>query len=377
MPNTNNTIPKNLVQLNKQLGTALKNTFNEFNIGAFSGVRRFEPLEILHALDSFSSILKPDVFEYITNAVSDALNSVITTRVQSRLRSGSASTDPIMRYATVYRVMNYLGGRILRVPIIENEGENATLRTILIRDYMLFNMNIVNDNGVIDIPSLDEHDQAIVKGVVFRCDTITMTDLDAIVEAEARRVANLITKAVVAGSGQRLGTKKYDASDVMFECFTTYIGQDGDLLSMQRVTGEKDTEELVRRFANDLAMCLAHIATMNGIKMDVAIDGIEKIKYRLAWSIDGHKNPTFTVIISAGVMSFVKTYKANDIIALKNDTVAKPEKRSAGTERMLKMLTDAGAMYTTALLADSLPEVDMTKVSEDAEVDVEDETDSE
>ena len=197
MPTTN-TIPKNLTQLNKQLGTALKNAFNEFNIGAFSGVRRFEPLEILHALDSFSSILKPDVFEYITNAVSDALNTVITTRVQTKLRSGSASTDPIMRYATNYRVMNYLGGRIIRVPIIETEGENATLRTILIRDYMLFNMNIVNDNGVIDIPSLDEHDQAIVKGVVFRCDTITMTDLDAIVEAEARRVANLITKAVVS-----------------------------------------------------------------------------------------------------------------------------------------------------------------------------------
>ena len=206
MPNTN-MIPKNLTQLNKQLGTALKNTFNEFNIGAFSGVRRFEPLEILHALDSFSSILKPDVFEYITNAVSDALNTVIVTRVQTKLRSGSASTDPIMRYATTYRIMNYLGGRIIRVPIIETEGENATLRTILIRDYMLFNMNIVNDNGVIDIPSLDEKDQAIVKGVVFRCDTITMTDLDAIVEAEARRVANLITKAVVSGSGQRLGTK--------------------------------------------------------------------------------------------------------------------------------------------------------------------------
>lgn len=158
----------------------------------------------------------------------------------------------------------------------------------------------------------------------------------------------------------------------------TYIGKDADLLAMQRVTGEQDTEELVRHFANNLAMCLAHVATMNGIKMVVAIDGIEKIKYRLAWSIDGHKNPTFTVIISAGVMSFVKTYKANDIIALKNDVVSNPEKRSAGTERMLKMLTDAGAMYTTALLADSLPEVDMTKVVEDTEdTTEEDETDSE
>ena len=374
MPNTN-MIPKNLTQLNKQLGTALKNTFNEFNIGAFSGVRRFEPLEILHALDSFSSILKPDVFEYITNAVSDALNTVIVTRVQTKLRSGSASTDPIMRYATTYRIMNYLGGRIIRVPIIETEGENAVLRTILIRDYMLFNMNIVNDNGVIDIPSLDEKDQAIVKGVVFRCDTITMTDLDAIVEAEARRVANLITKAVVSGSGQRLGTKKYDASDVMFECFATYINQDTELLTMQRVNTEAETETLVKLFSKDLATCLAHIATMNGIKMDVAINGIEKIKYRLAWSIDGHKNPAFTVIISAGMMSFVKTYKANDIIALKNDIVSKPNSRSAGTERMLRMLTDAGAMYTTALLADSLPEVDMTKAAVDEPV--EDETDSE
>ena len=70
-------IPKNLVQLNRDLSASLKQILNEYTIGAFAGIRRFEPIEILRSLDAFSHTLNKDAFDYVTMAVSDAIDQVM------------------------------------------------------------------------------------------------------------------------------------------------------------------------------------------------------------------------------------------------------------------------------------------------------------
>lgn len=366
-------IPKNLLQLNRDLSASLKQTLNEYTIGAFAGIRRFEPIEILRSLDAFSHILSREAFDYITAAVSDAIDQVIVESAMSKMRANSASTDPISRFATKARVNRYVHTMITKFVIKESADEEPVTRVVIIRNSDFFLYDMTNSAGVIDLTSMDEEHLDVFKKQIFRCDQVTVTDLEAMVSVEAMRVASMLTQICCAGCGVRLSTKKFTPIDTAYSCLSQYIKNADKLRTYTEAKDDETIKALSTDFSSVFATAMIHMAVINGVNQDVAEGMIGKVNYKFAWSHEKGKTPTFTVMMMAGVNAFAKGAKFTDLITtIKDSNETKKKQLSAGTTRICKLLLEASAMFTTAILADSLPENYMEPIVVESDTEQED-----
>ena len=365
-------IPKNLVQLNRDLSASLKQILNEYTIGAFAGIRRFEPIEILRSLDAFSHTLNKDTFDYVTMAVSDAIDQVIVENAMTKMRANSASTDPISKFANKSRISRHVHTMIAIFAIKEAEDVDPVTRVVIIRngDFFLYNMH--NSAGVIDLPALDEEKLEVFKKYIFRCDQVTITDLEAMISVESVRVASILTRMCCSGCGTRLSTKKFTPVDTAYECLAQHVKNDDKLRAYTEAKDEETIEALSKDFSPVFATAIVHMAILNGVNHSVAEEMIGKVNYKFAWSREKGKTPTFTVMMMAGINAFAKTAKFTDLITLIKDMNGPKKKQlSAASTHICKLLLDASAMFTTAILANSLPENYMEPISTEAETETE------
>lgn len=357
MDNTT-TIPKHLMQMNKTLNGALKQMLAEYNVGAFAGIKRFEMIEILRSLPSFYRIMDQDAFRYVLYAVTDAISRVITESVMTKLREQSASTDPINRYATKERVGRQITLAIIELPVKEPEEETPVVRMALIRNTDFFmSRNMFTDTGVVDLAALDENALNLFKAQVFRCDQITVTDLEALVNVETARIANTIIQTCCHGCGQLLSTKRFTPETTAFDCLQHYIKNSGKLQTYTEAKTDDVIEALAQDFSPVFATAMIHLTVTNGIKQEVAEEMINSVNYKFTWSHEKGKTPTFMIIMTTGANAFAKSAKFTDMIATIKDVYdTKRKALSNASLRICKLLLDASAMYTTAILANSLPD---------------------
>lgn len=351
-------------RLNTALSTALKNALNAYSIGAFSGIKRFEPLELLQVLDGFSHVLTVDSFAYVTDAISTAIKSVVADYAVNMIRSKSGPTDPITRYASKEKVLSLVPACVLSIPIRRVENQPATVETVIVTDISMLQYYCSGESGMLDLVNQTDARKLVIDYLIIPCRTCTIVQLYNMVQDTAKRIHDSCTKFVALGVGMNMSSKKFSTKEVMFSIYKQYMTDEFLDMLKTKPSDKESIEAVCKAFAPIFSTCLASVAVINGIKEDVAVEILKTNSYRFAWSADQGRPATFSVIMTAGASSFYRAVKITDIMAVTKDIRNKVStgSLSTGTGTMTKLLHDAGAMYTTTVLFQAIANTESVKL---------------
>lgn len=363
-------IPTHLTRLNRELSKSLVKYTNEYNIGAFSGIKKFEPLELFHSLSSFDKILMNNMMDSVFDVITDALTDMIVNETVAEIRKGNGVDSTAVHLATATRVRERIVRKrpfiIGRVAVVENENDKASDKIVIMLNPTTMAYELIDQTtNTINVPTLNSEKKEKYRKNVFDCDVISITTIEAIIESVAFNLSVSLQFESVKASGQNAISVNETPNTFALNTYRGLFDQLDDA-DKELVTTDKwkdDLEGITNAFARVLLGSVITCATINGINKDIASEYISKIDKKFFFTNEKGTRPTFTAMLSMGLMNLTRTIKMSDITMLveyvnthntkQDESVAK---YSQAITRMIKLLLDFGAAYTTAIMAESVKE---------------------